>query len=76
MVCLYCGEKIDDDKYVVISDVEDTDDFLKQAYFHSKGKCDPRHRFIKLRRDIWLRAYKRKASYKNNSKKSILSRFN
>lgn len=73
MVCLYCGEKIDDDKYVVVCDLEHVGNFLQQVYFHSKGKCNPRHRFIKQRREIWLRDYNYKVQKKKNDKKSFLS---
>jgi len=57
MICLYCGMKIGDDKYVIMCHPDRPDESLHQIYFHSKGECNPRQRLLKQRKERWLKQY-------------------
>jgi hypothetical protein len=76
MICLYCGKRIEDDKYALMNHPEFPDNQLKQIYFHSKGRCNPRTRFLEYRRKKWLREYIYAGRYfkmKNKKEKNIFS---
>ena len=62
MICIYCREKIVNDRYIVINHPEFPDSHLKQIYFHTNKRCNPRYRFVNQRREIWLREYNYRAS--------------
>lgn len=64
MICLYCGMKIEDDKYVVMCHPEHPNDSILQIYFHSKGACNPRQRLLQQRRERWLKDYEEKSRKK------------
>jgi hypothetical protein len=49
LICLACGEYIDDDKFVTIRDPHGV-----IIYLHSKGKCDRRHDQLEDVRERWL----------------------
>jgi hypothetical protein len=51
IVRIYCKEQITDDKYVLMSHPEFPNDISQILYFHSKGECNPRHRFLKVVRE-------------------------
>ncbi len=77
MICLYCGKRIEDDKYVLMNHPEFPDNQWKQIYFHSKGNCNPRSRFLEYRRKKWLREYRYAGRYfkmKNKKEQNIFSR--
>jgi len=49
MVCAICGENINDDKFMII-----TDPSKVQIYIHSKGRCAIRFDRMKETREKWL----------------------
>ena len=49
MVCTICGENIDDDRFIMITDPSGV-----QIYIHSKGKCAIRFEKMKETREKWL----------------------
>lgn len=53
----FCKCDITDDKFVMMNDPRFPNDLTKQLYFHSKGRCDPTHRYIKEARGLWLFRY-------------------
>ena len=59
---MYCGEWIVNDRYIVINHPEFPESYLKQIYFHTNERCNPRYRFVNQRREIWLREYNYRAS--------------
>ncbi|MHA1942580.1 MAG: hypothetical protein ACXABI_09315 [Candidatus Hodarchaeales archaeon] len=76
-ICLYCSERITDDKYVVVTHPEFPNNYLKQLYFHSKGDCDPRYRFLEYSRKKWLREYRYAGNFfklKEKKQKNIFHR--
>ena len=50
LVCLACGEHIDDDKFTTIRDPHGI-----IIYLHSKGKCSPRKEQMPIVRERWLK---------------------
>ena len=49
LICLACGEYINDDKFITIRDPQGV-----IIYLHSKGKCDRRHNQLQEIRERWL----------------------
>ncbi|MHA1968408.1 MAG: hypothetical protein ACW964_11455 [Candidatus Hodarchaeales archaeon] len=70
LICVYCNERITDDKFVLMSHPDHPNDLGHILYFHSKGKCNPRVKLIKTARERWLfnRAIAR-------DKQNVLQRF-
>jgi hypothetical protein len=54
LICFFCSQLIDDDKYCTLFHPDHPNDYSKVYYFHSKGKCNPRKVLIDLARKKWL----------------------
>ena len=70
MICCYCGKKIENDRYIVINHPELPETHLKQIYFHTNKRCNPRYRFVNQRREMWLREYNYRVTRKKNESNS------
>ncbi|MHA1969765.1 MAG: hypothetical protein ACW964_18465 [Candidatus Hodarchaeales archaeon] len=57
LICAFCHQHINDDKYCTLFHPDHPGDFSKVYYFHSKGKCNPRLIFLQLVRKKWLAQY-------------------
>ena len=64
MICIYCQQRIEDDRYVVMCHPDFLDNHLKQIFFHTNKRCNPRVRYLQQRREIWLREYNYRVSKK------------
>ncbi|MHA1940312.1 MAG: hypothetical protein ACXABI_07545 [Candidatus Hodarchaeales archaeon] len=53
LVCLACGEHIDDDKFTTVRDPHGI-----VIYLHSKGKCSPRREQLSIVRERWLKMHR------------------
>ena len=53
MKCQFCKQKITDDKFVMIRDVQYPNDETRYLFFHSNIQCNPRYRYLKEVRDLW-----------------------
>ena len=54
LCCTICLGKIEDDRFLVISDPNFPNDHTKSLYFHSTDNCNLRLRMNKFARERWL----------------------
>ncbi len=54
MICALCGKKIEDDKYIVIPDPINPNEYIQCRFYHSKGECLTRIRQVASARENWL----------------------
>ncbi len=64
LTCIFCKCRINDDRFVIMQNPKFPNDTSKQIYFHSKGGCNPRYRYIKEARELWLFRYKNRNNHK------------
>jgi hypothetical protein len=57
MICALCGEKITDDKYIVVPNPDTPNDYTQCRFYHSKGECNTRLNQIASVRENWLLNY-------------------
>ena len=65
LICKFCGEKIDNANFIAISHPDCPEDYTKQLYFHSTDHCNPRVRYLKITRKMWLIRYQLEGKLKN-----------
>ncbi|MHA1977562.1 MAG: hypothetical protein ACW98F_19105 [Candidatus Hodarchaeales archaeon] len=65
LICKFCGEKIDNADFIVLSHPEYPDDFTRQLYFHCTSRCNPRIRYLEITRKMWLIRYNLERNLKN-----------
>ncbi|MFX1285493.1 MAG: hypothetical protein ACFFB5_17780 [Promethearchaeota archaeon] len=72
LICIKCGEKITDDRFVVILHPDFPVDYSKSFYLHSKGKCTPRWDLIRSTREKWLREHDKTYQERERKRKALI----
>ncbi|MFX0122141.1 MAG: hypothetical protein ACFFAE_00755 [Candidatus Hodarchaeota archaeon] len=72
LICVKCGDKITDDRFVVISHPRYPGDYSKAFYSHSKGGCNPQWEQIHAVRERWLKKHDKHYQERERQKKELI----
>lgn len=72
LIRVKCGEKITDDRFVVIHHPRYPEDYSKSFYFHSRGGCNHRWGQIRATREQWLQKHDKHYQEQKQQKEKLI----